>query len=291
MSRLLPGAPGQTPGLFTGPRPGRRRRAGPPARPRPSDALTRSSRGRAGPLIGRGGGGGDGGRARGSRDGSGRARAKEGRSRAGSGPPALGALAAQIIRASEREAESGARGRRRRRRGLIACRPTCLGPPPPAPATRSRAADPAGAETTAFWLLRALPPLAPPPPPLARPRARALSTAPPLPPPGPAPRRPLPRPAAAARPSGWRDPDVGGPELRRGRGRGCGDVTARRCSLAGCCRAAGAWGWSLGSPGVLGGSQAPDLRAGALRSPPDPVVVTPPSYTCLPTPIFWRSRG
>lgn len=85
----------------------------------------------------------------GSRDG-GRARAEEGRSRAGSGPPALGALAAQIIRASEREAESGARGRRRRRRGLIAFRPTCLGPPPPAPATRSRAADPAGAETTAF---------------------------------------------------------------------------------------------------------------------------------------------
>lgn len=151
MSRLLPGSPGQTPGLFTGPRPGRRRHTGPPARPSfpspsrrayPEQPRASGSLGRLGRRW----------RLRpgtGSRDG-GRARAEEGRSRVGSGPPALGALAAQIIRASEREVESGARGRRRRRRGLIAFRPTCLGPPPPAPATRSRAADPAGAETTAF---------------------------------------------------------------------------------------------------------------------------------------------
>ena len=55
MSRLLPGAPGQTPGLFTGPRPQAwppPRRPTPPSLPPavgPSVALTRSSRGRASP--------------------------------------------------------------------------------------------------------------------------------------------------------------------------------------------------------------------------------------------------
>lgn len=183
MSRLLPGAPGQTPGLFTGPRPGRRR-AGPPARPRPSDALTRSSRGRAGPLIGRGGGG-DGGRARGSRDGSGRARAKEGRSRApssrsprGSDHPGVGAGGREW---GPREAEEAPRTHRlpphlpgppspRPSHPIPSCGPGRRGDhgvlaPARAPAPRAAAASSAAPRT------RALDGAAPPPSRRAPPRA------------------------------------------------------------------------------------------------------------------------
>ncbi|XP_046935710.1 gametogenetin-like [Lynx rufus] len=57
--------------------------------------------------------------------------AEEGRSRAASGPPALGALATQIIRALEREAESGSRRRRRKSQRFIAFAPHLPGAPPP----------------------------------------------------------------------------------------------------------------------------------------------------------------
>lgn len=125
----------------------------------------------------------------------------EGRSRAESGPPALGALETQIIRALEREAESGSKGRRRKSRTFIAFAPHLpeVAPHPPSPTTRSldaaaratEAEGRAGAETTAPSLPRALPPEAPPSP-RARPRAGALTTGPccpsPTPPPAP-PRR------------------------------------------------------------------------------------------------------
>ena len=210
----------------------------------------------------------EGGHRGGGRPGQAGEGAEEGRSRAASGPPALGALAAQIIRALEREAESGS-GRRKSRR-VIAFAPHLPGAPhPPSPTTGSRAAaagapeaaSRAGAETTAPSLPRALPPLAPPPPPpppRARPRAGALSTAPccPSPTPPTAPPRPTPprrlspryrcgaveqleRPgcrwAGTAAPGGQRAGVRG--EGGGGRGAGADDVTAlpgmfRRSRLA-----------------------------------------------------------
>ena len=162
--------------------------------------------------------------------------AEEGRSRAASGPPALGALAAQIIRALEREAESGSRRKTRKSRRFIAFAPHLPDAPhPPSPTTGSRAAAArapeaagrAGSETTAPSLPRALPSLAPPPPPpppRARPRAGALTSALccPSPTPPPAPPRPAPpRPVPSAQPQ--LQPRRGGAagETRMSLGRNC----------------------------------------------------------------------
>lgn len=273
MSRLLPGALGQTPGLFTGPRP----QAWPPLPPRRPAPPVRPPSAQASRLPGAAAGGqvpDRPRRRRRRRPGKGRERghhgcgrpgpagegADEGRSRAASGPPALGALEAQIIQALEREAESGSRRRRRKSQRFIAFAPHLPGAPlPPSPTTRSRAAaarapeaaGPAGAETTAPSLPRALPPLAaPPPPPRARPRAGAPTMSPccPTPTPPPAPPRPagLAASTAAARRSSWRDPDVVGQELRRvpvgGGGAVADDATALPSFSHLGCLAAGAPG-------------------------------------------------
>lgn len=145
MSCLLPGAPGQTPGLFTGPRPrpGRHRRRTGPRRPPARLPSARASRlpgaAAGGQVPGRPrqrrrrrpGRGLEGGHRGGRRPGQAGEGAEEGRSGAASGPPALGALAAQIIRALEREAESGSRRRRRKSRRFIAFAPHLPGAPPP----------------------------------------------------------------------------------------------------------------------------------------------------------------
>jgi hypothetical protein len=158
---------------------------------------------------------------------------EEGWSRAASGPPALGALAAQIIRALEREAESGSRRRRRKSRGLIAFAPHLPGvPPPPSPTTRWGAAAVGAPPSCGPGRCRDHCSLAPARAPVPSAAAAASSAPPrrrahdgaalPLPHPWPAPPRPAPpRPAgsaaatAAARRSSWRDPDVVGQELRR----------------------------------------------------------------------------
>ncbi|XP_055394990.1 translation initiation factor IF-2-like [Bubalus kerabau] len=152
----------QAPGLATA---AQAHAALPPARRRP-ERRAYPEQPRTGKSLVRRGGGSDGGRG-------------------GGGRGVTAAAAGQIIRALEREAESGS-GRRKSRR-VIAFAPHLPGAPhPPSPTTGSRAAaaeapeaaSRAGAETTAPSLPRALPPLAPPPPPRARPRAGALSTAP-----------------------------------------------------------------------------------------------------------------
>lgn len=223
LSRLLPGAPGQTPGLFTGPRPGRRR-AGPPARPRPSDALTRSSRGRAGPLIGRGGGG-DGGRARGSRDGSGRARAKEGRSRApssrsprGSDHPGVGVGGREW---GPREAEEAPRTHR--------LPPHLPGPPSPRPSHPIPSCGPGRrGDHGVLAPARAPAPRAAAAASSAAPRTRALDGA--APPPS---RRAPPRAARSPALQLRRGPAAGGTRMWEGRNCGEGGGGAAVTSLPG----------------------------------------------------------
>lgn len=115
------------------------RRPAPPARP-PSARASRLPGAAAGGQVPgrprqrrrrRPGRGLEGGHRGGRRPGQAGKGAEEGRSGAASGPPALGALAAQFIRALEREAESGSRRRRRKSRRFIAFAPHLPGAPPP----------------------------------------------------------------------------------------------------------------------------------------------------------------
>lgn len=260
MSCLLPGAPGQTPGLFTGPRPrpGRhRRRAGPrrpPARPRP-ERRAYPEQPRAGrSLVGQGSSG-DGGRGGGWKGvtaaAAGQVRLGRGRRRGGAGlRPGPRLSAPSRLRSSGRwsgRRRAGPEGGGGRAKDSSLSRPTCLGAPPPPlpshpfrrcsrPSTRScgpgrrrdhcslapaRAPAPSAAATAASS---------------ASPRRRAHEGAVlPLPdssvspaPPGSA------AATAAARRSSWRDPDVVGQELRRGQAGGGGaaadDITALPCS-------------------------------------------------------------
>lgn len=93
LSRLLPGALGQTPGLFTGPRPQAwpplpPRRPAPAARPRPMRRAYREQPRAGRSLVGRGGGG-DGGRGGGGKGvttaAAGQVRQGRGRTRGGAG--------------------------------------------------------------------------------------------------------------------------------------------------------------------------------------------------------------
>lgn len=168
--------------------------------------------------------------------------AEEGRSRAASGTPALGALAAQIIRALEREAESGSRRTRKSRR-FIAFAPHLPGAPhPPLPSHQFPSCSRPSTRSCGPGRLRDHSSLAPARAPAlsaaaassASPRRRAhVGTVLPLPHASarPAPPRPVGSAptTAAARWSSWRDPDVVGPELQRGPASGGGadadDVT------------------------------------------------------------------
>jgi hypothetical protein len=166
LSRLLPGAPRQTPGLFTGPRPVRRRRRAGPRRPPalgPSAALTRRSRGQAGPWSAEAAAtaAGEvtkwGGHRGGDRPGRGRRR------RGGAGlRPGPRLSAPSRLRSSGRwsgRQRAGPGGGGGRAEDSSLSRPTCQAsplPPPLLPAgelqrsEHPQAADPAGAETTAL---------------------------------------------------------------------------------------------------------------------------------------------